>query len=238
MPVLAYPYETQDTTETQYTRILRETQDDGVADVPTGPSLLPTAPGGGMTIRVADGFVWARGVVLEVTGGAESITVDPAGAAARVDAIVARLDAVNNVGVLDTVSGTPGAGLPALTRNDNVWEVLLGSVAVGAGVTQIVQANVTDLRQVTGQRVGLWRTSTQPGKNGTPAPRLHQIGVNVTTGLLEFWDGAAFQGLGKRIRAQDLVLPGYDTFRGKTLYDGDTPPAASLGVVGDWYAEW
>lgn len=238
MPVLAYPYETQDTTETQYTRILRETQDDGVSDVPGGPALLPSAPGGGMTLRVANGFAWARGVVLEVTGGAEVITVDPAGSQARVDAIVARLDAVNNVGVLDTVMGTPGAGLPALTRTDNVWEVLLGSVTVGAAATQIVQANVTDLRQFVSGRIGLWRNTTRPGMNGTAVPRQYQIGVNVTTGLMEFWDGAAYQNLGKMLRLVDLVLPDYDTLRGKTLHDGDLPPAAALGRVGDWYGEW
>lgn len=238
MPVTAYPYETQDTTETQYARILRETQDDGVAGEVGSGALACTAPGGGMTLSVADGLVWARGVVLEVTGGNVTVDVDAAGGSARTDLLVARLDSVNNIGSLVVKPGPGGATLPALTLTDNVWEVPLWTVAVGAGVTQVVQANLTDVRPFTGGRVGAWTTASRPGRNGTPEPRRGRTGFNVTTGLLETYDGDTWVPVGESIRLVDLVLPGYDTLRGKTLHDGDNPPAASLGAVGDWYAEW
>lgn len=253
MAVLAYPYETQDTTETQYQRILRETQDDGVVDSYGGAALRPTIPGGNMRVNVANGFLWARGVVMEVTGGAEFATVDPAGTSARTDLLVARLDAVNNVGSLVVKPGPGGATLPALTLTDNVWEVPLASIAVGAGVTTLTSANLTDLRQYTGSRTGNWSTATRPGTRGTPAPRRGQMGYNETTGLWEFWTGSAWANLGTKVRLADITLPttrlanqaaapplnpAYNLLDGSKVWRSDNPPAAGDGQDWDVWLEW
>lgn len=237
MPVAAYPYETQDTTETQYTRIMREVQQDGVADAQGSGSVALSIPGGNLRVNVANGAVWARGVLLEVTGGAEFVTLSAGGGSARTDAIVARFDATNNTGVLAVVQGTTTA-IPALTRTDNVWEVLLGTVAVAAGATTLTAANLTDKRVYVGQQIGAWSTALRPGSDGTPAPRKWRTGYNVTTNLIEVWDGAAWQNLGKYIRFVDLVKPAYNLMDGKTVYIEDLPPAANFGADWDIHLEY
>lgn len=256
MPVLAYPYETQDTTETQYTRILRETQDDGVADSHGGTALRPTAPGGNMRVNIANGFLWARGVVLEVTGGAEFVTVDVGGATARTDLVVARFDSTTNSGVLAVKAGPGGATLPALSLTDNAWEVPLATVAVAANATTLVAANVTDSRQYTGGRAGVWSTTTRPGTRGTPAPRKGQVGFNTTTNLWEAYSGTAWLNLGAYIRLADVILPtvrlapvggtpgapplspAYNLLDGTKVHRSDSPPAASDGQDWDVWLEW
>lgn len=240
MTIKAYPFETQDTTETEYNRILRETQDDGVAASQGAPDLLPTPAGGSMVLNVPNGILWAGGRVLEVSGGTETVTVPAADATARVDLVVGRLDALNNNGLVAVKRGTPGSSTPpALTQTDNVWEVELATVAVAGGATSITAANITDRRRFVSGRLGLWTTALRPS-----SPRRWQVGLNLTTGRYERFNHTLnagvgdWEGLGKGLAIADMVAPSYNLLDGKTLSMGDNPPAANFGKDYDIHLEY
>lgn len=251
MAVNAYPWETQDTTETQYQRILRETQDPGVVDAIGGSSLACTIPGGSMRVNVANGYFWSRGLVLEVTGGTEFVTLDAGGTSARADLIVARFDATNNAGTLAVKKGTSTA-LPALTDTTNLWEEPLASVSVGAGVTTLSAANLTDRRSFTGGRVGVWTTDTRPGTRGTPTPRRGTLGLNVSTNLWEVYDGG-WKSAAAYLRLVDLILPtarlanvggstplapAFNLLDGSRVHRSDSAPTSADGQDWDIWLEY
>jgi hypothetical protein len=67
----------------------------------------------------------------------------------RIDRIVLRLDTVTDRIISAIVlKGTPAVApvAPALTRTEQIWELSLAQVYVGAGVTSIANANITDER--------------------------------------------------------------------------------------------
>lgn len=67
----------------------------------------------------------------------------------RIDRVVVRLSAVSGRSVdVVVVAGTPAASpvSPTLTQTSETWEIPLARIAVGAGVTSILTANITDER--------------------------------------------------------------------------------------------
>jgi hypothetical protein len=67
----------------------------------------------------------------------------------RIDRVVVRLSAVSGRSVdVVVVAGTPAASPapPTLTQTSETWEIPLARIAVGAGVTSILAANITDER--------------------------------------------------------------------------------------------
>lgn len=67
----------------------------------------------------------------------------------RIDRVVVRLSAVTNRTIdIVVIAGTPASSptAPTLTRTLDIYEVSLASIAVGAGVTSIITANITDER--------------------------------------------------------------------------------------------
>lgn len=240
MTVAGYPFETDDTTETQYSRILRETQDDGVA-ASQGSGLTPSIPGGNMRVNIADGTLWGAGRLIEVTGGAEFVTL-PTDAAARTYFIVGRWNMTANTVALGYVQGAAGGALPALTQTDVLYEVLIAQVAVTAGAAALTAGMLTDQRRYTGHRFGIWTTGTRP-----LSPRKGRAGLNTTTGLVEYATGLAapndWANFGALVRYQDLVMPAsraampstvpaYNLLDGKNMTFSDLPPAAGFGQ--DW----
>lgn len=242
MAVTGYPFETQDTTETQYARIVREAQDDGVAASHGSGDLAPSVPGGNMRVNVANGILWGAGRVLEVTGGAEYVTL-PTDAAIRQYLIVGRWDMTANTAVLGYVQGPAGGAAPALTQTDLVYEVEIGAATVTAGATSLTAGMLSDRRRFAGSRFGVWSTATRP----TTGLRKGRLGLNVTTGLVEFYTGAAapndWSPLGTAVRFQDVKMPAtradvpngapaYNLLDGKRITFSDEPPAAGFGQ--DW----
>ena len=205
MAVTGYPYETDDTTEVQYSRILRETQDDGVAASQGTGALAPSIPGGNMRVNIADGILWGNGRLLEVTGGAEYVQL-PTDAAARTYFVVGRWTLATNATVLGYVQGAAGGALPVLTQTDAVYEVLIARVAVTAGAASLTAGMLTDERRWTGHRFGIWTTATRPS-----SPRKGRAGLNLTTGLVEYATGLAapndWANFGALVRFQDLKPP-------------------------------
>src|SRR6478735_10186517 len=241
MAVTGYPYETDDTTETQYSRILRESQDDGVAASQGSGALAPTIPGGNMRVNVADGILWGAGRVIEVTGGAEYVTL-PTDAAIRRYFVVCRWDMTANTGVLGYVQGAAGGAAPALTQTDLIYEVLIADVTVSAGAAALTAGMLTDARSYVGNRFGVWSTARRPA-----SPRKGRVGLNTTTGLVEYATGLAspndWANLGTTVRFQDVKMPAartdvpngapaYNLLDGKNITFSDNPPAAGFGQ--DW----
>ncbi|WP_346917348.1 hypothetical protein [Clostridium sp.] len=80
------------------------------------------------------------------------ITLEPASSDLnRIDRIVTRLDRVNrkiSIEVKKGAYGTASYSAPSLQRDDDIWELGLADVLVKKATTQIVQANITDLRAI------------------------------------------------------------------------------------------
>lgn len=66
----------------------------------------------------------------------------------RIDRIVIQLDYANRDTLSKIKKGTPSSSpvAPELQRDADVWELGIADVYIGAGVTVISQANITDLR--------------------------------------------------------------------------------------------
>jgi len=80
------------------------------------------------------------------------ITLEPASSDLnRIDRIVTRLDRINrkiSIEVKKGAYGTTSYSAPSIQRDDDIWELGLADVLVKKGTTQIVQANITDIRAI------------------------------------------------------------------------------------------
>jgi hypothetical protein len=188
--ITSYPFDNQDTSESQFSQLFRELQDSGVADSNAGPGFAVTANASGMHVMVHAGFALLRGHAVLSTA-TETVPLAQAAAFTRTDRIVLRLDPTANNITLTVIEGIPGSGLPALTQTDTgVFETPLAQVTVTAGAASIAADQVTDERRYVGSRVGAWSNATRP----TDA-RTGRLGLNVTTRKWEFFDGNTWTDL-------------------------------------------
>lgn len=188
MAVTSYPFDTQSTTETQYSALFRELQDSGVVDTATGAGFAVSADGGGMRVFVQAGYAIVRGHAVQSTA-VETVAIDPADGVGRFDRIVLRLDPTQNSILIRVVRGTPGGGIPPLTQTDTgVYELPLARVTVGANTVSVISTGVVEERPFVGHRVGVWKNDA-----GRPAfPRQAKLGMNVASGKWEYWSGASW----------------------------------------------
>ena len=125
---------------------------------------LKVTAGGGMSVNVNVGKAVINGKgYRNDSARAFEIATAPTGSTARTDLIVLRMD--RNPAVRETrlvYKAGSGAGVPALIRTDLIFELALAKITVGPNVTEITDANITDLRgdrdtiitTTTGQSVG------------------------------------------------------------------------------------
>ena len=108
----------------------------------------PNSPAN-MGVYVKTGRCYVQGYYGWVTSN-EALTVPTANPTnPRIDRVVARLSvSVNQSVTFVILTGTPAASptAPALTRTSETYEISLAQIAVGAGVTSITSANITDER--------------------------------------------------------------------------------------------
>ena len=189
MTQTSWPFEGVDTTETQYSRLLRNIGQ-GVNGVPGDNNLLAYADSSGMNVKVkvAGGLSQAivRGHMYQSTAE-ETLTISAAASSPRIDSVVLRLDPSANSIVLAVVAGTPAASpsAPTLTQTDTaVYELLIANVAVAGSTTTISAGNVTDKRTFI---ENVWTTA-----NRKPA-FLGLTGFNTTLGKLETYTGSAWE---------------------------------------------
>ena len=147
MAQTSWPYENQDTTETEFSQWARNIGE-GVKEN-TGNELLVTADGTGMAVSVGSGQALIRGHYYSSTG-AVSLTIatsDPSDP--RIDVVVLELDPTANTTVLKVLTGTPGAVpvAPALTETDaGVYQMAMANVQVDAAALAIDSGDLTDRR--------------------------------------------------------------------------------------------
>ncbi|MFC9736664.1 tail fiber domain-containing protein [Streptomyces noursei] len=186
----SYPFDSQATTESQYSRLFRELQDSGVVGSADGPDLKVTADGSGMKVFVQPGFAILRGHAFFSTA-VETLNIAAADSAERRDRIVLRLDPAANRIDLAVLKGVPGGDAIGATQTDtDIFELSLGLVRVSPGSTNISADAVIEGRRYCGSRIGTWTTSTRPA-----APRVSQLGFNRSTKAWEYWDGTNWADL-------------------------------------------
>ncbi|WJN63201.1 minor tail protein [Streptomyces phage phiScoe45] len=196
MAQTSYPFDAQTVSETQYSQYFRELQDSGVVGDPNGTSLKVTSAGTNMTLSVAVGQAVVRGHFYINDTSPVSLTVAAADATPRTDTVVLHLDPAANSIVLSIVKGPAGGAAPTLSQTDTgTYQLPLANITVGASVTAISAASVSDVRRWVGNRVRTWTTATRPGTVGAVATRQGMLGYNLTTSSWEFWNGTAWTGL-------------------------------------------
>ncbi|QMP84473.1 minor tail protein [Streptomyces phage Endor1] len=190
MAQTSYPFDAQSVSESQYSAYFKELQDSGVVGSSDSSTLKVTSAGTSMNLSVAVGAAIVRGHFYN-NDSVATVTIAAADTSARTDRVVLRLDPAVNSIVLAVIKGTAGGGTPALTQTDTgIYEMVLANVAVGASVTSISAASVTDQRRYVGSRVGSWTTALRP-----TSARVGRLGFNTDTLVWEFWNGSAWTNL-------------------------------------------
>jgi hypothetical protein len=103
-----------------------------------------------MTVAVGLGRAFVLGYFFEVYGEPETLAIAAAHASQpRIDRVVIRRDLAARTAELAVLTGAPAASpaAPGLTQNEGgVYEIPVARIAVGAAVTSITNANITDER--------------------------------------------------------------------------------------------
>jgi len=149
MAQTSWPFENIDTSETQYSLLFRNV---GEGIISGKQLLLDTiADGSGMTVSTKTGDALVRGHYYTSTSNV-TLTIAVAHATLpRIDRVVLKLDPTANSTTLVVLEGVPDPSPAplALTQTDgDIYEFPLALVAVGAGVTVISDANLTDQRVI------------------------------------------------------------------------------------------
>lgn len=108
---------------------------------------LGVTSAGGLNLSVSSGIALIQGRQYQNTATI-TLTLSPGAATPRIDRVVARLDVAARKILLAVVSGTPSSTPtpPALTRNNDYYEIGLANIAVAASAISISAANITDTR--------------------------------------------------------------------------------------------
>lgn len=201
MAQTSWPFEAVDTTETQYSRLLRHIGQ-GVIGAPGDNNLLVFGDSSGMNVKVKVVNSLSQAVVrghMYQSTAQETLTIQASEANPRIDTVVLTLDPSINSIVLAVVKGTASATpvAPTLTQTDSaVYQLRLANVSVPASATTISAGNVTDLRTFLGT---VWTTAARPTVTaGT-------IGLNVTSGKVEYYDGGQWLNVAASIDASEIT---------------------------------
>ena len=153
MAQTSWPFDGLDTNETQFSQWSRNIGE-GVKGSFNTTDLKPYGDASGMNVKVYAGQAMVRGHYY-LSDALNTLTITTANATnPRIDAVVLELDPVANTIVQKVVAGTPASTpvAPTLTQTDSgTYQLLLAYVAVGAAVSSISAANVTDARTFLGQ---------------------------------------------------------------------------------------
>ncbi|MBO9596706.1 MAG: hypothetical protein J7559_02620 [Cohnella sp.] len=113
-----------------------------------GGTTLKVGTSTGLKVSVALGYGWINGYMYSLYDAPETLTLDAAAGADRIDRIVLRLDtSISKRSVVVAVKkGTSATAPPALTRAGDVYELSLAQVIVRNGSATISGADITDER--------------------------------------------------------------------------------------------
>lgn len=159
-------------------------------------SNLTVTPGeNGLSVSVSPGLAWLKWSdfwgVAALQEQALTLTLDTAdGALKRIDAIVCRLDKVNNRAEIVVKKGAPSSApivVPPV-RDANYDELYIATVLIGAGVISISASAITDQR-LNEEYCGLMRD----GVTGIPTASLHAQAQQILTELTATLDAQIVQ---------------------------------------------
>lgn len=188
MAISYYPFDNADTTETQYSNLMREFQESGVCDSVGGTGLQVTlASGSNLNVAAGTGILRGFQVVSDATA---TVTVGAASASTRLDLVVARMDPTANTIVFAVSAGTAGSGVapsPASSLT-GVFEIPLAVVTVPTTGS----ITVADARWFVGMRVRVHKNATRPAANTV---RLGQMAFNADTLAYEYSNGSTWVAL-------------------------------------------
>jgi hypothetical protein len=183
MAQTSWPFESTDTSETEYSLLFRNVGEGVIPD--RGLEIEPYADSTGMTAKVKTGSALVRGHYYNSTAET-SLTIAAAHASlARIDRVILRLDPSANSIILAVLEGVPDASPApaALTQTEgDVYEFPVALVAVGAGVTTIAPGNITDQRVILASTATLQADITAIESDlATKAPLLATFVTDATT---------------------------------------------------------
>jgi hypothetical protein len=109
---------------------------------------LRVTPGGGLSVNVLAGSAWINGYVYENTETLNLTLAAADGVSPRIDRAVIRWDAVARQISAAVLTGTAAASpsAPDITRNDNLYDLVLADVQIPAGAVYIATQHLTDKR--------------------------------------------------------------------------------------------
>ena len=173
------PYEAKDTGTYLATRTRGVFSSDGNLAVTPGES--------GLSVSVSPGLAWLKWSdywgAAALQEQAFTLALDTAdGALKRIDAIVCRLDKVNNRAEIVVKKGAPSSApivVPPV-RDANYDELYIATVLIGAGVISISASAITDQR-LNEEYCGLMRD----GVTGIPTASLHAQAQQILTELTD-----------------------------------------------------
>lgn len=146
-----YPYDAgtgANITEAQWRKMMGGTIQTGVIQGNLN-GLAVTGDSSGMQVKLATGACWINGAYGENSTSVQTISIAASHATLnRYDLIVARNNYTTNVIEWDVIQGTNSASptVPTVTIDTTKYEIALAYVYIGATVTTIAAANVTDVR--------------------------------------------------------------------------------------------
>jgi hypothetical protein len=116
-----------------------------------GDNLRVTTHGTDMNAKILEGYAWIEGYMYKIDEQPLQLTLDDADVNHdRIDRIVIRLDKTleNRYIKAFVLRGTPDASpaVPAITRNNNIYEISLAQIRVKAGKSYISTEDITDER--------------------------------------------------------------------------------------------
>jgi len=183
MAQTSWPFENIDTTETQFSQWARNIGE-GVKGSSAGTELKPYADSSGMNVKVPAGQSMVRGHYY-LSSAQETLTITTSNPTnPRIDAVVLELDPTANTILLKVVAGTPASSpvAPTLTQTDSgIYQQLLATVLVGAGVGLIAADKVTDARVFLGATTVAWSAITGKPTEFTPAAHTQNASTITTT---------------------------------------------------------
>lgn len=210
MAQTSWPFEAVDTTETQYSRLLRYIGQ-GVIGVPGDNNLLAFGDSSGMNVKVkvvnSLSLAIVRGFMYQSTAQ-ETLTIQASEANPRIDSVVLSLDPSTNTIALAVIKGTAAVSpvAPTLTQTDTaVYQLCLANVSVPASATTISAGNVTDLRTFIGN---VWTSSARPSD-----ATIGLTGWNTSTNKLETLTATGWQNVATALDASDVTSGTFNVAR-------------------------
>ena len=187
MAITSWPFDNADTDEGQYTRLMSQALDSGVADSFGSTSFQVVTNIDQMAVNILAGFAIVRGHAILSTSTEVRAVNAAHSSLTRYDYVVLRLDPTANSITIEVKPGTAGAGSPPSLEQTvtGIYEMPLAILQINPGVGVVGSSFITDMRSFVGTTVGEWTTQTRPSN-----PRRPKLGRNASTGKWEYWNGS------------------------------------------------